>query len=139
MIGMSMEHWSHFLISSRAPLIINTIITLFFDLVLWKLWIDLPKSQYNRNFLNRRRLEPFTTLRTFIMAITFGSTVGICLRLGLTANIVADILSANSSLVQLFSFYLASIEPEDPSDSILKKLWRKLGDLLLPESQTQPV
>jgi hypothetical protein len=73
------------------------------------------------------------------MAITFGSTVGICLRLGLTANIVADILSANSSLVQLFSFYLASIEPEDPSDSILKKLWRKLGDLLLPESQTQPV
>ena len=133
-LGRIIGHWSDSLLFSKTTFTYLTPISIFLDILIWVIWIEYPKRRYRKNFLNTFRLQPYPTLRSLLLMSIFYSLI----KLNYRTEYQGSILNVVGMAVQQLSFYLASIEPEDPSDSILKKLWREFGSLFQIQTQSQP-
>lgn len=136
--GRLLGHLSEYMLFSKALFISLTLISIFFDILLWMIWINYPQRRYRRNFLNTLRLQPYPTLRFFMLMFILYSTINLYLNIYDTAGYRGCLLNIASLTIQQISFYLASIEPEHPSDSILKKMWREFSNIFQLQLQSQP-
>lgn len=137
-LGRLMQHWSDSLLFSKASLIPLTLISIFFDILIWNIWINYPKHIHRRHFLNSFRLQPYPTLRFLMLTLIFYSMISLWLKIYHTTEYQGSLLNFAGMTIQQISFYLASIEPENPSDSILKKLWDRFCSIIQIQPHTQP-
>jgi hypothetical protein len=99
------------------------------------------KSQemYKRGFINETRLTGRTT-RVFALICTIHLLYFIPITFVQTINEFLGILLVWQSTIWgwAISQYLSALEPEDPTDSFLKKLWEKFKSLFEVRALPQP-